>query len=440
MKIKTLVAVILLSGGVTSSFAQTEECNSNSSISHEAVRAKNYKDAYIPCMAVLRDCPTLRYYTYSDAYKILGSFLDNIKDRKSADYQKYFEELMKVYDQAIQYLPEINKKLKSPMSLPKELGKKAIDYMQYAPSVDVNLVYGWLKEAASGMGNDADGAILHYFLQTSMMKVQADKNHVDQFFQDYMDASKYIDAAIAAEPKENKKKNLQAIKDNLVAMFVSSGVADCESLQNIYGPQVEVNKADSSFLKKAINILKMMKCTESEAYFRASEYMYAIDPTADAAVGVAAMYYKKGDYDTAMRYFDEGLEKETDDNRKAEIATAIASALLQAKKYVQAKSYCLKAISFRSDYGDPYLLLASVYASSPNWSDEPALNKCTYFLVIDKLQRAKAVDPSVSDKANELINTYSRHTPDTKDLFMLGYKAGDRVQIGGWIGESTIIR
>ena len=34
MKIKTLVAVLLLSGGVTSTFAQTENCNSNSSISH----------------------------------------------------------------------------------------------------------------------------------------------------------------------------------------------------------------------------------------------------------------------------------------------------------------------------------------------------------------------------------------------------------------------
>ena len=81
-----------------------------------------------------------------------------------------------------------------------------------------------------------------------------------------------------------------------------------------------------------------------------------------------------------------------------------------------------------------------MYGSSPNWSDEAALNKCTYFLVIDKLQKAKAVDPSVAEKANELISTYARHTPQAKDLFMLGYKAGDRVTIGGWIGESTTIR
>ena len=38
MKIRTLAAVLLLSGGVTSAFAQTEDCNKNSSISHEAVK------------------------------------------------------------------------------------------------------------------------------------------------------------------------------------------------------------------------------------------------------------------------------------------------------------------------------------------------------------------------------------------------------------------
>ena len=94
MKIKTLVAaVLLLSGGATSVFAQND-CNANSSISHEAVNAKNYKDAYAPCMAVLKECPTLRYYTFKDAIEILQNFLQTNKDRNSADYKKYFDELM----------------------------------------------------------------------------------------------------------------------------------------------------------------------------------------------------------------------------------------------------------------------------------------------------------------------------------------------------------
>lgn len=440
MKIKTLVAAVLLTSGVGSVYAQTENCNANSSISHEAVRAKNYKDAYAPCMAVLKDCPTLRFYTYSDAQKILKSFLGGIKDRNSADYKKYFDELMQVWDQELQYLPELNKKLKTPVSAAKELGDKAVDYIQFAPNVDVNQAYQWLKESVDAEKGNSKGAVLNFFMDMSMRKVKADTNHTEQFFQDYVNASQYIDEAIATEAKPNVKKTLEMVKENLVAMFVNSGVADCESLQNIYGPKVEANQTDSTFLKKAISVLKMMKCTESDAYFQASYYMYKINPTADAAVGCAYQAYKKGDYDTAVKYFDEALNMETDNAKRAEMAYACAGSLFAAKKLSQARSYCLKAISFNENYGMAYILLAQMYGSNPNWSDEPALNKCTYFVVIDKLQKAKSVDPTVEEKANELISTYARHTPQAKDLFMLGYKAGDRITIGGWIGETTTIR
>ena len=439
MKIKTLVAVLLLSGGATCAFAQSD-CNANSSISHEAVKAGNFKDAYAPCMAVLKDCPTLRFYTYSDAQKILKSFLGGIKDRNSADYKKYFDELMQVWDQELQYLPELNKKLKTPVSAAKELGDKAVDYIQFAPNVDVNQAYQWLKESVDAEKGNSKGAVLNFFMDMSMRKVKADTNHTEQFFQDYVNASQYIDEAIATEAKPNVKKTLEMVKENLVAMFVNSGVADCESLQNIYGPKVEANQTDSTFLKKAISVLKMMKCTESDAYFQASYYMYKINPTADAAVGCAYQAYKKGDYDTAVKYFDEALNMETDNAKRAEMAYACAGSLFAAKKLSQARSYCLKAISFNENYGMAYILLAQMYGSNPNWSDEPALNKCTYFVVIDKLQKAKSVDPTVEEKANELISTYARHTPQAKDLFMLGYKAGDRITIGGWIGETTTIR
>ena len=441
MKIKTLAAVLLLLGGVTSTFAQQDDCKRNSSISHEAVNAKNYQDAYEPCMAVLKDCPTLRYYTFKDALSILTNFLQQNKDRNSADYKRYFDELMQVHDLKMKYIPEfVNKGMKGVPSVADALGTKAVDYLQYAPTPDLNTAYGWLKESVDTEKGGSQGTVLHFFLDTSMKKVKADTNHTDQFFQDYIDASKYVDEALAAETKENKKQMLQSIKDNLVAMFVQSGVADCESLQNIYGPKVEENKSDSTFLKKALNILKLMKCNESEVYFKASEYMYRIDPTADAAVGVAYMYYKKGDYDNAVKFFDEALSKETDNAKKAEMAYATAAALMAAKRLSQAKSYCYKAMSFKEDYGEPYILLAQLYASNPRWNDEVAMNKCTYFVVIDKLQRAKAVDPSVADRANELISTYSRYTPQAKDLFMLGIKQGDRVTVGGWIGETTTIR
>lgn len=106
----------------------------------------------------------------------------------------------------------------------------------------------------------------------------------------------------------------------------------------------------------------------------------------------------------------------------------------------RAKSYIHKSLSFNGNNGKAYILLANMYASSPKWNDEPALNRCTYYVCIDKLQRAKAVDPSVTEEANKLIGTYAQHTPKTEDLFFLGMKKGDTVTVGGWISESTVIR
>ena len=441
MKIKTLVAVLLLSGGVTSAFAQTEDCNKNSSISHEAVRAGNFKDAYLPWKEVLKACPTLRYYTFSDGQKILRAFLSEIKDRNSADYKKYFDELMELHDLKIKYIPEfIAKGTKLSTSVDGALGAKALDYIALAPKMDVNQAYNWFKQSVDAEKGNSEGAILHYFLDMSLNKLKIDTNHKEQFIQDYLTASEYADDAVTAEPDANKKKTLQQVKDNLVAMFINSGTADCESLQGIYGPKVEANQTDSAYLKKAIAVMKMMKCTESEAYFQASYYMYKINPTADAATGCGYMAYKKGDFDTAIKYFDEALSLESDSEKKAQLCYIVAASLFNSKKLSQARSYLQKAIGFKENFGDAYILLAQLYASSPNWNDESALNKCTYFVVIDKLQRAKAVDPSVADKANELISTYARYTPKAEDLFMLGIKAGDRVTIGGWIGESTTVR
>jgi tetratricopeptide (TPR) repeat protein len=439
MKIKTLVAALLLSGGVTSAFAQTEDCNKNSSISHEAVRAGNFKDAYLPWKEVLKACPTLKFYTFNDGIKILTAFLNEIKDRNSADYKKYFDELMEVYDLRMQYTPNFQH-LKGTPTVGDTKGSKAISYIAYAPNLDVNQAYAWLKESIEAEKEGSKSPILHYFLDMSLNKLKADPNHKEQFIQDYLTDSEYVDAAIAAENDPAKKQALQQVKDNLVAMFINSGTADCESLQSIYGPKVEANQTDSAYLKKAIAVMKMMKCTESEAYFQASYYMYKINPTADAATGCGYMAYKKGDFDTAIKYFDEALSLESDSEKKAQLCYIVAASLFNSKKLSQARSYLQKAIGFKENFGDAYILLAQLYASSPNWNDESALNKCTYFVVIDKLQRAKAVDPSVADKANELISTYARYTPKAEDLFMLGIKAGDRVTIGGWIGESTTVR
>ena len=441
MKIRKLVAVLLLSGGAMSGLAQENNCNTNSSISHESVKAGNFKDAYAPWKEVMKDCPTLRYYTYTDGFDILKSFL-TAETKGTPEYKAYFDELMATHDQLMEYTPEMQKTIRGIRSVPRSRGMKALDYIQFAPEVDVNQAYTWFKQSVEAEKSQTQPAMMFYFLQTSADKLKIDPAHNENFIQDYLNTTQWTDEAITSETKENVKKSYMDIKDNLVALFINSGAADCASLQSIYAPKVEENKMNLVYLKKVIDIMKMMGCTEEEAYFQASYYSYQIEPTADAAAGCAYMSFKKGDIDATIKFFDEALSLEKDNEKKADYAYRAAMVLSSVKRLSQARSYALKAISYRDGFGAPYILIANLYAASPNWSDESALNKCTYFVIVDKLQRAKAVDssPNIVEEANRLIGIYSQYTPQASDLFMLGYKVGDRVTVGGWIGETTTIR
>lgn len=441
MKFKNLLATLVLSAGAISAMAQDEACIPNSSVAREAVKAGNFKDAYEPWKMVIETCPTLRYYTFTDGFLILKNFLDTNKDRNSADYQKYFTELMDLHDKRIKFIPEfLAKNVKVPVSVEGALGAKALDYIQYSPSPDVNQAYDWFKQSVDADKADASANVLHFFLAMSAQRMQANPANKEQFIQDYLTATQYADQALATETKPSAKKAMETVRSNMDAQFINSGAATCESLEEIYAPKVEAEKTNLAALKEIIKVMAMMGCRENESYLQASLYAYQIEPSADAAQGCAVMAFKKGDIDGSVKYFDEAIEQETDNNKKAEIAFKTANVLASAKRLSAARNYANKAIQFNPNYGAPYMLIASLYAGNYKWTDEMALNKCTFFLAIDKLQRAKSVDPTVAEEANKLISSYSAYTPEAKDLFMLGYKTGDRVNIGGWIGESTTIR
>jgi hypothetical protein len=113
---------------------------------------------------------------------------------------------------------------------------------------------------------------------------------------------------------------------------------------------------------------------------------------------------------------------------------------MSQEKYDNSRTALQKCISNNSSKGEAYILLAQLYAVKHDWSNEPALNRCAYFAVIDKLEQAKRVDSSVAERANDLISQYKKQCPQAEDLFMFGYKAGDKIEIKGWINETTTIR
>ena len=73
--------------------------------------------------------------------------MKQISDKNSPEYKKYFEELMHTHDVRMKYIPDFQTRMKGVPSVADALGDKALAYIQYAPSPDVNQAYAWFKEA-----------------------------------------------------------------------------------------------------------------------------------------------------------------------------------------------------------------------------------------------------------------------------------------------------
>lgn len=451
MKAKLFILALLVAG---SAYAQkgvedgsryghgqdSIKCLENISIYTEYVKTGNYEDAYKCWKEVFTDSPLAQAGTYTNGAKILHNLI--AKAKTAEDQIKYSEELQLVYEQRLKYLDQLNTFVKTKVTVAEVKGTQAHDYISYNPKIDLNKAYSLLREAVD-LGKESTA----YYVLGDLMKISSQKfkkdgdDHREALLQDYLDCSNYINSAIASLEDEKSLENARKTKENLDGYFVNSGAADCESLQTIYASKVEANKDNLEYLQKVCSIMGMLKCTSSDAYFAAAEYAHAISPSSTTAQSLGLLYARKrNDYNKALEYFDQAIELEEAAFKKADLYYTAAVILNQLENRVKAKSYLQKSIALNPNDGNPYILLAQMYAGNHKWCDETALNQCTFFLVIDKLQTAKRVDPSVADKANELIRTYSEYTPKIEDLFMLQIKAGDKVEIKGWINETTTVR
>ena len=434
-------------------------------ISNTTVNVKNnsFDTAYPYWKELFTKYPVARVDTYTNGVKILKGLIDKEQDeQKKLDY---INELMSVYDQQIKYNDKLQEITKTKLSAGNTLGKKALDYIRFVPKASIDEAYKMLRESV-----DMEKGESEYIVTQNLMKISAQKykkdpaGHGEQVIQDYLDASVYIIDVLdkyneRIEYYNNRYTELQDPKDsvradgfgkmidaariartNIDGYFINSGAASCDDLEAIYAPKIEENKDNIQYLNKVIALMSMLKCTNQDAYLVASEYALAIEPTAKAAMGCGYRYFKKGEIDKAMELFDQAIELETSTTNKADMCNKVGAIYLSLKKYSKARDYARKAIALNSKFGDPYILIAQCYASSPNWNNDQVLNGCTYFAAIDKLQRAKAVDPTVKDQANKLIAQYSNYAPPADELFMRGYSKGKSVTIGGWINETTTIR
>ena len=196
-------------------------------------------------------------------------------------------------------------------------------------------------------------------------------------------------------------------------------------------------------MKRAAKLLNKKECTDADIFFSISEALYNIDPSPSAAANMGIRSLKRQDYDKALEFYTYALDNEEDNLNKAQYAYRLAQTYGAMNKNQSAKSYALKAASFRYGWGEPYILIGDLYAKTSRKCGElktEFLKRVGYWAAIDKYEYASAIDSSVSGKASKRIVKYTEQMPSKTDIFTEGLIDVPTYKIECWYTETVNVK
>ena len=409
-------------------------CLENLSMYQSYYKIKDYNAAFDSWKVVFDECPKAGGRTLygNGAYLIVQKMMK----APAAEKQQWFDLLMKCYEQRIQYFG-VDKKYSEAWIR----GRQAIDYMNYSgDAAMLDKVLPWLKQAVDHGMHAADADVINSYFQMLEKQYQSNPDaYRANFIDEYLRVGEMLDKRVSMADKQ--MENYKLVRSNIDNIFSASGAADCKTLEGVFVQKVEAEKENAEALNKIIKIFRMAGCKESDVYFTASLYSHKLNPTAETAAGCAYQAIKQENYANAVTFFNEALQLQEDVNEKYDYAYHKAVVLQKMGRYAEARSAAYEAISYNNQQGEPYMIIAMMYADSNPFGDDKILAKTVFWAAVDKLEKAKSVDADCAAEANKLISLYRQHYPSKEDVFFKPeLKPGTMFHIGGWINEDVRCR
>ncbi len=375
---------------------------------------------------VFLKCPASSKNIYIAGVRIFRKKIEETGDPalKSA----YFDTLMMNYDRRIEYFGEEGY----------VLGRKGIDIIRYNDKAFDQAYEAFLKSARVS-GPDIDINVLVGLAQTGVVMMKAGKIDATTFLNNYLLCRDLLDQERSQGGNPAKFDRVSEAIDKIVA---GAGIQDCDVIANVLSDRVDTAEADPKLLQVAANLLSSSGCVNSPFYASVNEALLKLSPDAGRAYELARYNIKKEQYAKAAGYLTQAINAEDDPAQKATYQYQLA--LIDAtklEKYQEARDEALKAIENKPGWGEPYFVIASAYISGVgSCGGEDFDKKAIYWLAVDYCQKAKQVDNTSEQKANELISQYKSNYPSVEDSFFRSLKEGDVYRFNCWIKESTTVK
>lgn len=150
----------------------------------------------------------------------------------------------------------------------------------------------------------------------------------------------------------------------------------------------------------------------------------------------------RGETEEAEVYLKRGVDMPIGAERLSEAHFGIAQINHKNGSYGTARTHYRLAAENKAGWGKPYIEIGKMYAASVRscGNNDGFQQGIVICAALDMWGRAKSIDSSISDEANNLIGRYSGSVPTKEDAFQRGVKAGESASVGCWIGGSATVR
>lgn len=412
----------------TVSLPDSNKCREQLSLYREYYKIKMYAYALPHWRWMFLNCPAATQNIYIDGIKIMSAFVDSTKDASMRE--KYIDTLLMVHDQRIKNFGREGY----------VLGRKAIDALTYRPTITAQ-VLPWFGKSIELQGNQSEGAVLVHYLNSTIQQANAgliDKSEIFNVYDKVIAVADYNIKASADDAKD--LNNWVNIKANIETMI--EPLASCSDLVKIYEKKFKETPNDITLLKNITSMLERRDCTkQGDLFYHATANLHKLEPSAQSAYLMGKLSIQNNQLGKAAEYMSQAAELYTDKNDKIKALYALASIQSSERNFSQARNTSYKIIQLNPNEGKAYMLIGDLYAMSAGMCTGDDLGgKSVFWAAIDKYIKAKSVDNSVEQEANEKISQYSRYYPPSADLFFRDLMEGKSFSVGCWINETTTIR
>ena len=408
--------------------ADSAECLKYLSYYQEYYKQKNYESALPNWRKAYALCPaTASQNMFVHGTTLMTRVYNATKD--AAAREAVVDTILMLQDQRMATYPKKREDI---------LNNKGQYIVKYRGN-NAAFTYTNLNAIVDELGAKSNGSLLVNLLDAAIAMYRENQISADEVIAAYDKVSGYVEEATAKNPADLEDN--QKVKATIESLFADSKVASCENLLAIFGPRYE---ADPENLALVSNIVRLMNsaedCASNELYLKAVTSMHKLDPSYRSAYGLYKLNSTRGNVAEAAEYLQQAIDaEESDAALDAQYNYEMAAFCYKNGMRGKAAEAARKAIDLDNGFaGKAYLIMGNLWVSAT--CGDTVDKWARYWVAVDYYQKARNVDPSVTDDATSAIASASRYYPEASEAFMYDLTKGQSytVSCGGMTATTTV--